>query len=220
MLPPPGPGGDGSGTGGGTTPTTYTNTSPDPLKALTNEAIGADGMKVDREMFRERFATQAQEAAARHPALRDAVAAENWPAAEALATKLLLEKPKDFWNLLKLQTVFRSDRNPAFREILKVIFGLLPAVATREQLAQEHFTRYQATQECDATKLRELGRIFHAYVLDREVRKLIDAGDYASLRTRDAGVYQSLRAIGPEGLKPLLAYIQANVALDDLERVA
>lgn len=178
------------------------------------------GMKVDREMFRDRFATQAEEAAARHPALRDAVAVENWPAAEALATKLLFEKPKDFWNLLKLQQVFHSDRNPAFREILKVIFGILPGIATREQLAQEHFTRFQATQECDATKLRELGRIFHAYVLDGEVRRLMQAGDFATLRTRDAGVYQSLKAIGPEGLKSLLAYIQANVSLDDLVQVA
>jgi len=223
ILPPPiGPGGEGGNTGGGggPVPTTYTNTSPDPLKALTNEPVGIDGMRVDREMFRERFATQAQEAAARHPALRDAVATENWPAAEALATKLLLEKPRDFWNLLKLQQVFRSDRNPAFREILKVIFGILPGVSTREQLAQEHFTRFQATQECDATKLRELGRIFHAYVLDGEVRQLIQSGDYAALRTRDAGVYQCLKAIGPDGLNPLLVYIRTNVSMDDLVRVA
>jgi len=215
-LPPTGPGGDG----GTPQPASYTNTSPDPLQALTNEQVGDEGMRVDREMFRERFATQAQEAGARHPELRDAVAAENWPAAEALATKLLLEKPKEFWNLLKLQQIFRSDRNPAFREILKVIFGLLPGVATREQLVQEHFVRFQATQESDATKIRELGRIFHAYVLDGEVRQLIRTGDYATLRTRDAGVYQSLRAIGPEALKSLVAYIQANVPMDDLIKVA
>lgn len=49
---------------------------------------------------------------------------------------------------------------------------------------------------------------------------MIQAGDYAALRTRDAGVYQSLKAIGPDGLKPLQAYIQANVSLDDLIRVA
>ena len=219
-LPPTGPDGEG-GTGGSVSvPSTYTNTSPDPLKELSNEPVGDEGMRVDREMYRERFTTQAQEAAARHPALRDAVAAEDWPAAEALATKLLLEKPKDFWNLLKLQKVFRSDRNPAFREILKVIFGLLPGVATREQVVQEHFVRFQATQECDATKIRELGRLFHAYVLDGEVRRLITAGDYASLRTHDAGLYQSLKVIGQDGLKPLLVYINANVPMDDLVRVA
>ncbi len=96
----------------------------------------------------------------------------------------------------------------------------MPGVATREQLAQEHFVRFQATQESEATKIRELGRIFHAYVLEGEVRRLIAAGDYAALRTRDAGVYQSLKVIGPGGLKPLLAYIQAYVPMDDLVRVA
>lgn len=217
-LPPPGPGGDG-GTGG-EIPKTYTNTSPDPLKELTNEQVGDEGMRVDREMYRERFATQAQEAAARHPALRDAVTAENWPAVEALATKLLLEKPKDFWNLLKLQKVFQSDRNPAFREILQVIFGLLPGVATREQLAAEHFERYLATQLVDATKIRETRQVFKAYVLDGEVRGFIDRGDFASIRTHDAGLYQSLNTLGVDGLKPLLAHLQTAVRLDDFGRVA
>jgi hypothetical protein len=44
--------------------------------------------------------------------------------------------------------------------------------------------------------------------------------DDASLRTHDAGVYQCLKLIGPDGLKSLLAYIQTNVSLDDLVRVA
>lgn len=52
------------------------------------------------------------------------------------------------------------------------------------------------------------------------IRRLIYTDDYATLRTRDAGVYQSLKVIGPGGRKPLLAYIQANVSLDDLIRVA
>ncbi|HLP24321.1 MAG TPA: DEAD/DEAH box helicase family protein, partial [Acidobacteriota bacterium] len=115
---PKGTGTGGGGGGEGPPPTTYTSTSPDPLKELVSEAVGNDGMRIDREMYRERFATQAQEAAGRHPELRDAVAAENWSAAEAIASRLLLERPKDFWNLLKLQQVFRSDRNPSFREIL------------------------------------------------------------------------------------------------------
>lgn len=218
LLPPPGPGGDG-GTGG-EIPKTYTNTSPDPLAELTNEQVGDEGMRVDREMYRDRFATQAQEAAAKHPALRDAVAAENWPAVEALATKLLLEKPKDFWNLLKLQKVFRSDRNPAFREILQVIFGLLPGVATREQLAAEHFERYLATQPVDATKIRETRQVFHAYVLDGVVRGLMDRGDFAGVRAYDTGLFMSLKALGADGLRPLLAYIQAAVRLGDFARVA
>jgi hypothetical protein len=56
--------------------------------------------------------------------------------------------------------------------------------------------------------------------LDGEVRRFIQTGDCASLRTYDAGVYQSLKTIGPDGLKAVRTYIQANVSLDDLIRVA
>ena len=201
-------------------PATYTNTSPDPLKELAAEAVGPSGMKVDREMFRERFATQAQEAAARHPELRDAVAAENWPAAESLATQLLIDRPKDFWQLLDLKRHFRTDREPTFREILKVIFGFLPDVATREQLVQEHFARFVATQEADAIKLRDLERIFHAFVLDGMARGLMERGDYAGVRPHDPALYQSIKSVGAERLVPLLAYIRGQVPLDDFIQVA
>ncbi len=201
-------------------PETYTNTSPDPLKEVAAEAIGKDGMKIDREMYRQRFASQAQEAAAAHPDLREAVASENWPAAESIVARLLMNKPTEFWNLLKLQEIFRSDRTPSLREILQVIFGLLPGVATREQVAGEHFERYLATQPVDATKLRESRQVFLAYVLDGMARSLIEAGDFAGIRARDAALYQSLKALGADGIAPLRTYIAANVPEADLSAVA
>ena len=87
-----------------------------------------------------------------------------------------MEKPKEFWNLLKLQQVFRSDRNPSLREILKVIFGFQSEVAKREQLAAECFEKYLSAALTDATKTRELRHIFHAFVLDGELRGLIEQG--------------------------------------------
>jgi type I restriction enzyme R subunit len=214
-VPKQGPGGDEGGT-----PQTYTHTSSDPIAVLTNEAVGPDGMRIDREMYRERFASQAQEAAAHYPELQAAVAAENWPAAEALAAKLLFERPKDFWNLLKLREVFRSDRLPSFREILQVIFGLLPKVPTREQLAGEHFDRFVATQPADATKIRELRQVFHAFVLDGTARLMVESGDFAALRAHDAALSQSIKAIGPDQLRALLSYVREQVALGDFSQVA
>jgi type I restriction enzyme R subunit len=213
-LPPPGP------PPGPPPPETYTNTSPDPLQALTAEPVGPDGMRIDREMYRQRFATQTQEAAAAHPELREAVAAENWPAAEAMVSRLLLDKPTEFWNLLKLQEIFRSDRTPGLREILQVIFGLLPGVATREQLADEHFERYLATQPVDATKLRETRQVFLAYVLDGVARDLINKGEYAQLRAHDSGLYQAITILGPELIGSLCSAIKREVPLGDFAQVA
>ena len=79
-------GNEGAGGTGPAKSATYTNTSADPIVGIVHEPIGDDGMKIDREMYRQRFTTQAQEMAAKHPALREAVAAENWSAAEAIAS--------------------------------------------------------------------------------------------------------------------------------------
>lgn len=196
-LPAAGPESGSGGTGGTglTRPATYTNTSVDPLAGILSEPISDDGMRIDREMYRARFTTQAQELAQKYPALREAVAAENWPEAEAIAAQLLLEKPKEFWNLLKLQRVFRSDRNPSLPEILRVIFGFQPEVAKREQLAAECFEKYLAATATDATKTRELRHVFNALVFDGPVRGLIERGEFAQIRLMNAGLYQAVKTV-------------------------
>lgn len=210
------PGPDDTGGQGGGSKDTFTNTSPDPMAAIVHEAIDEDGMKIDREMYRDRFAAQMRAL----PALQDAVAAGDWAGAEALFQQALADRPGELWSQAKLQTLFRSDRVPSLREILQFVFGLTPEIARREQLAKEYFERYLATAAVDATKIRELRQIFHAYVLDGDVRGLLDGGDFPALRTRDAGLYQSVKAVGAEPLRELLAYIEANVPLDDFVRVA
>ena len=217
-LQPTGPGSEEGGTGGegGAMPETYTNTSPDPMKVVEAEAVGPDGMKIDREMYRARFAAEARGL----PALQQAVSAGDWSGAEAVFNQLLADKPKEFWNLTKLRSVFRTDRNPSFREILEYIFGVTPEIADRAHLATEHFERYLATQPVDATKIRETRQVFHAFVLDGDIRLLIAKGNYAEVRARDAGLFQSIKTLGADGLTPLLAYLRASVPLDDFVRVA
>jgi type I restriction enzyme R subunit len=208
--PPPPDGEDGTG------PQTYTNTSPDPMKELTAEPVGPDGMKIDREMFRARFADEARAV----PSLQQAVSAGDWAGAEALFEQVLAHKPEAFWSQEKLRELFKSDRLPDFREILEFIFGLAPGIASREQLVREHFERFLATGSSDATKIRELRQVFHAYVLTSEVRRLIDHGDFAALRTLDAGLLHSIKIIGPAQLAGLKAYVGAKVRLDDFIQVA
>ncbi len=212
-----GPGADG---GDPPRPGAFTSTSPDPIAAIVHESIGAEGMRIDREMYRERFAAQAMEAAARHPELSAAVAAEDWPAAEFLVARLLLGRPKEFWDLLKLQRVFQSDRTPTLREILQLVFGHTPAISTREQLAAEQFDRYVATTALDATKARDLRHVFLGYVLDPEIRQLIDAGDFPAVRARDAALYQSLKSAGAPSITALLDHIRTDVRLEPFSRVA
>jgi len=100
------------------------------------------------------------------------------------------------------------------------IFGLTPEIARREQLAKEHVERMLTSQAVDATKIRELRQVFHAYVLDGNVRLLRQGGNYPGLRTLDAGLFQSVKTIGAGQLKALLSYIDTTVPSDEFARVA
>lgn len=221
---PPGEdsGGTGPGGGGGTNTRSedFTNTSPDPMQNVEREEIGVFGMRIDREMYRERFAQQAGEAVASDPILRKAYDDEDWAAMEERVRRLLFEKPDEFWNLPKLQEVYKTDRLPTLREILARVFGLIPEIPTRSQLADEAFERYVATQPTNAVHSRELKMVFVAFLLDEASRLLLQEGKFAELRARDASLYSALLRLDPAERQSLIGYLQSQVSLGEFNLVA
>jgi type I restriction enzyme, R subunit len=201
---------EGGTSGGGEIKGIYHNTSPDPLSAVLREPVGLEGMRIDREMYRERFAAQTLAAVSENPDLREAVEAENWPLVEHMIRETLFEKPEEFWNLEKLRHLYRTDRTPTLREIVQVILGITPAVATREQLATEHFQRFLSTQTFNPTQVRELGEIFRACVLDSAVRSCIIERDFARLSALNTAVFQSVRLVGADGTGEIISYIKGE----------
>ncbi len=212
---------DGTGPGPGPEVSdSYANTSPDPVKTVAESAIGLDGMKVDREMFRRRFAHQANEAARDHAELRQAVAAEDWQTVEALIRQLLFDRPAEFWDVGKLTELYRTDRKPSLREILLHVFGIADAIPNRARLAEEAFTRFLNTQSVTPTQTRELRTIFLAFLLDPLCREPLMEGRFAELRARDAGLSRALRALTPEERNAMLRYLQTEVPLADYDQAA
>ncbi|MCX7046663.1 MAG: DEAD/DEAH box helicase family protein [Candidatus Sumerlaeota bacterium] len=198
----------------------YTNTSPDPIAVMDREEIGAFGMKIDREMYRERFAEQAREATDADSSLHEAVKAENWSAVESLVRQKLFDKPEEFWNLLKLQKVYSTDRNPSLREILLHVFGLMPAIPTRAQLADEAYERFAASQPFRATQSRSMQEVFNAYLLSPEARKMMEEGRFAEMRACDAGLHEAIAALTPNERASMMAYLRAEVPLDSFLKAA
>jgi type I restriction enzyme R subunit len=214
---PPEEGGEG---GGGIRIDDFANTSPDPLASVIRDEIGLFGMRIDREMYRERFAQQASEAVASDPVLRQAYDDEDWPAVEERVRRLLFEKPEEFWNLPKLQEVYKTDRMPSLREILARVFGLIPNIPTRGQLADEAFERFVATQPTNAVHSRELKVVFVAFLLDEGSRFLLQEGKFADLRARDASLYGSLSQLSPQEREALIGYLQSQVPIKEFAQVA
>ena len=198
----------------------YTNTSPDPIANVAREEVGNSGMRIDREMFhRERFAEQASKAVTKDTLLREAFEAEDWPAVEERVRGLLFEKPEEFWNLHKLQELYKSDRLPSLREILTVVFGLSPRVASRVELADEAFEKFVATTSTNATHTRELKMVFVAFLLDQESRILVEQQQFAALHARDPNLYCSLQSLEPQERQALIGYLQSKVSLRQFEPI-
>jgi hypothetical protein len=177
-------------------------------------------MKIDREMYRERFAQQAKEAVATDAVLREAFDAENWPVVEERVHRLLFEGPKDPWNLAKLQELYKTDRLPNLREILGRAFGLVPNIPTRGQLADEAFERFIATQETNAVHSRELRTVFVSFLLDPHSRALLEEGNFAELSARDPTLFGSLSKLPIQERTALMGYLQSQVLLKEFELAA
>jgi type I restriction enzyme, R subunit len=223
LIPPrePAPlGANGGGSGGGVRVDTLTNTSPDPIAAVAQDHIGPFGMRIDREMYRERFAYQANEAVASDAILRDAFEAEDWLAVEERIRGLLFEKPEEFWNLPKLQEVYKTDRTPSLREILAKIFGVVPNIASRAELADEAFEKFVTTQDASAVHSRELRTVFVAFLLDPVSRRLVEQGQFPDLRARDANLYGALSALPQPEREALVQYLQTEVSSEDFDKAA
>ncbi len=207
---------DGEGGGGGLVEE-FANTSPDPLAAMVKAEIGTSGMRIDREMFGNRFAEQAQTVLASDEFLRQAFEDEDWRGIENHIRRLLFDQPDEFWNLQKLQEMYQTDRKPSLREILAVVFGVARTIPTRTQLAEEAFERFTATMETAAVHSRELRVVFEAFLLDAECRVLLEEGRFAELKARDANLYESVFRLSPPERETVVRYLRANVSLGDFD---
>src|SRR5437870_2781913 len=214
------PGSNGGWGGGGIRIDTLTSTSPDPIATVADQQVGQWGMRIDREMYRDRFAHQANEAVAADTILRDAFDAEDWPAVEERMRRLLFEKPEEFWNLPKLQEVYKTDRTPSLREILAKIFGVVPDIPSRSELADEAFQKFVTSQEVSAVHSRELKTVFVAFLLDPTSRQLLELGRFPDLRARDPNLHAALSALPAEERDALIRYLKAEVSLRDFEKAA
>ena len=151
--------------------------------------------------------------------LRQAYDDEDWTAVEERIRRLLFEKPQEFWTLPKLQEIYKTDRLPSLGEILARVFGLIPEIPMRGQLADEAFERFIATQPTNAVHSHELKVVFVAFLLDERRRFLLQEGQFAEVRARDASLYGSLSQLSPEEREALIGYLQSQVPLKDFEQV-
>jgi type I restriction enzyme R subunit len=127
----------------------------------------------------------------------------------------IFDKPNEYFNLEKLRKAAKLDRKLSVREVVEKIFGIIPNVKSKDELLEEEFDTfvsiYPLVEDVD---VRALKYFFKAYVVDQDVRKIIETKDFHALHTNPTMKIEQFKAVNPEYRKLIPAYINDYLNLE------
>lgn len=189
---------------------TYEHLGADILRGIREEAVGDQGMKIDR-MFFERF----EETVREDPEIVKAVEAGQWDRVIDYVNRELFDKPEEYYNLDKLRRAAAVDRRLSLREILEKVFGLIPRFKSKDELLEEEFEKFVAEHVPTRPKaIPAIKHYFKSYLTDSGIRHIIDNRQFIDLATHPMLSTRDYKAV-PERFRQLVPeYIKDYVPLN------
>jgi type I restriction enzyme R subunit len=188
----------------------YEHLGTDILDSMQEEAIGVEGMKIDR-LYYERFEQTIRE----DGVIGAAVEAGQWDRVIDYVNREFFDDPEQFYTLDKLRKAASVDRRLGLREILEKIFGLIPRFKSKDELLEEEFSKFVADYKPEeAAAMPAIKNYFKAYVTNSQIRKIIETKNYTELATNAFFSMRDFKAV-PERYRALIPnYVKDYVSLD------
>ncbi|MBS1938891.1 MAG: DEAD/DEAH box helicase family protein [Bacteroidetes bacterium] len=197
--------------GPSTASTGFTNLAADPLKTYEVREVGALGMKVDREMFRDRFEDRIRS----DQQIKRDVQADNWDQVLHYIRTEILNKPEDYFTLEKLRKAYTIDRKLSLREVVEKIFGIIADFKMKDELLEEEFQRFVSIHPPgEQENITALRHFFKAYIVDQDVREIIRQKEFQRLASHPAMSMDEYKAISPANRQQVPSYVDAYVSLE------
>ncbi len=183
----------------------------DPITSFESKAVGAQGMKIDREMFRDRFEQRIQGDAD----IRRYVQAGNWDQVLHYIQSEVLDKPEEFFTLEKLRKAYTVDRKLSLREVVEKIFGIIARFKLKDELLEEEFQKFVSIHPpAEEENITALRHFFKAYVVDQDVREIVKQKSFQRLANHPALTMEEFKAITPNSRSLVPDYVDTYVKLD------
>lgn len=207
---PTGKGDKGNGDGPTVVVSTYEHLGEDILATIEEEAIGLEGMKIDR-MFFEKFEGIVRENAT----IAKAVESGQWDRVIDYVNREVFDRPEEYYTLDKLRKAAGVDRRITLREILEKVFGLIPRFKSKDELLEEEFAKFVAdTKPEEAEGIQAIKTYFKAYVTSDQIRHIIESRQFTDLATNPVFSTRDFRAV-PEKYRLLVPeYVKDYVSLN------
>ncbi len=186
----------------------YIRTDDDWITELREKSVGTDGMRIDR-MYFDRF----QEQVKADPLVAEKVRNGEWESALKEVEDKHLDKPEDYFNLEKLRKAVNADRRLTLKEILELIFGLIPYIKSKTELLEDEFEKFDSRYMPPDNEFTNARNFFKTYLSDEEFRLQVDAGNFAGLIGSHPGG-EFLRKLSAGLRNKIVNYIKDYVPLN------
>lgn len=203
-----------TGGGGGEGPVvvggTYEHVGADIIASVKEEAIGYEGMKIDR-MFFEKFEERVRD----NDFVARAVEAGQWDRVIDYVNREVFDKPEEYYTLDKLRRAAAVDRRITLREILEKVFGLIPRFKSKDELLEEEFAKFVADAKPEeATAIPAIKTYFKAYVTSGRIRDIIDRRQFTDLATNPVFSTRDFKAVPAKYRTLVPEYVKDYVSLN------
>ncbi|WP_282127007.1 DEAD/DEAH box helicase family protein [Marinifilum flexuosum] len=196
--------------GGTPTAPEFETFEKDAVESLKEQKVGYDGMKIDR-MFFEKFEDTVKD----DEFISDQVKEENWDAVIDYINREIMDKPAEYFNLLKLRKSINADRRISLKEILQYIFGFIPKFKSKYELLDEEFqkmmTLYPNEEDVNYNAIRYF---FSSYIVDGKVRDIIENKKFGELNFNPSFTIEDYKAIPKKWRVIIPEYVKDYVSLN------
>lgn len=202
--------GNGEGGGGGVDIDKYTSFKPDPLEVLNEQQIGLEGMKIDRMLFKK-----FEDRIVMDDIIKKNVELGNWEQVVSHIQNEIFDKPEEYFNLEKLRKAAKIDRKVSIREMVEKVFGIIPKFKSKDELLEEEFDKFISIYPPEEdVNVRALKYFFKAYIVDGEIRKIIEAKDFHALQTNPTLTISQFKEVAAKYREVIPLYIKDYINLE------
>ncbi len=151
--------------------------SQDDIATIKESHIGEEGMRIDREGFRRAV----EEDILTNETLKSLWYNGDVAGAEDYTKTNIFDKPNHFLNLQGIRKVFNVDRRITVREFLQVAFGQKNGFESKDELLESEWSKFTEVNPVDQEHYAPVKSFFKAYIVDPQVREIIDSKQLAQL---------------------------------------
>lgn len=196
--------------GGGINIDKYISHIVDPLAQLKEEQIGYEGMRIDRELFKK-----FEDRIAMDDIIKKNVELGNWEHVISHIQSEIFDKPEEYFNLEKLRKAAKIDRKTSIREVVEKIFGIIPKFKSKDELLEEEFDKFISIYPPEEDiNTRALKYFFKAYIVDQDIRKIIENKDFHALQTHPTLTISQFKEVAAKYREVIPLYIKDYINIE------